>query len=161
MFSIRIIPGGLLRPQNITNYASRAVNEYQCENEKCSEFEQVVYLNHCFNRQKCDTIIDSRDSKTCPNGQYICPKCGACCSTENFRRRISNLNSTGGVVSKWIMNFVDNELGHWERQERYCYKCGNKMQKDENNGSYYCSSCNVIEGSQIDNVIPHGSDIPF
>jgi NADH pyrophosphatase NudC (nudix superfamily) len=59
------------------------------------------------------------------------------------------------------MNFVDNELGHWERQERYCYKCGNKMQKDENNGSYYCSSCNVIEGSQIDNVIPHGSDIPF
>lgn len=100
-----------------------------------------IYLNHCFNRTKCKSIIDSRDSKQCPNGQYICPECGGCCSTENFRNRISNLVMTGGFVSPWLENFVKSSLGHWERGEYFCYSCGAKMEIDDADGIMKCPKC--------------------
>ena len=130
--------GKLMRPTDITNFASRAVTEFSCENEYCQNQGYIVYLNHCFNKQKCKAIIDSRDSKQCPNEQYICPKCGACCSTENFRLRINNLHMTGGYISDRLRLFVDNNLGHWEKNEYFCYKCGKMI-----NNNRFCSDCNV------------------
>ena len=57
----------------------------------------------------------------------ICPECGACCSTQNFANRLANLRFTGGVISPWLENFVNSDLGHWEKKEFYCYKCGKKL----------------------------------
>lgn len=117
----------LMKPNDMSNFATRAVTEFSCANEECENFGKVVYLNHCFNRKNCNATIDSRDSKQCPNGQYICPECGACCSTQNFANRLSNLRLTGGAISPWLENFVNSDLGHWEKNEFYCYKCGNKL----------------------------------
>ena len=131
--------GKLMRPRTIGNFGTKAVTEFYCDNSNCENKGSIVYLNHCFNRPKCNATIDSRDSKTCPYNQYICPECGACCSTENFSNRISHLRTTGGVISSWLLNFVRQDLGHWEKSERYCFKCGNLMQKE--GYSYFCHEC--------------------
>ena len=133
--------GKLMRPLNITNFASHAVNQYQCVDEKCKGHGKIVYLNHCFNKQKCNATIDSRDSKQCPNEQYICPECGACCSTENFRRRINHLQMTGGEISRRLIDFVQYNLGHWEKNEYFCYKCGKPISNE--GGKLCCKECNV------------------
>jgi hypothetical protein len=134
--------GKIMKPVTLTNFAARAVNEYSCHNESCSQQNIPIYLNHCFNKSTCKTIIDSRETKQCPNEQYICPKCGACCSTQNFRNHIQHLKETGGYISRKLYHFVDNDLGHWEKEERFCYKCGKQMTKTDN--KYFCKDCNTI-----------------
>lgn len=133
--------GKLMKPLDITNFTSRAVTEFSCTNDSCKQIGFKVYLNHCFNKQKCNATIDSRDSKQCPNKQYICPECGACCSTQNFRLHIDHLHMTGGYIPEKLRLFVKNDLGHWEKQEYFCYKCGIPMQKL--NGHYVCPKCNT------------------
>lgn len=130
--------GRLMKATDLSNFAYTSVTQFQCVNEQCKNKGQTVYLNHCFNKPKCNTTIDSRDSKTCPNGQYICPECGACCSTENFKQRINNLKKTGGFISNRIIEFVRQDLGHWEKGVFFCYKCGMPL-----NGSAECKNCNV------------------
>lgn len=134
--------GKLMKPEDgITNFESRAVNSFSCANEDCQAHGFVVYLNHCFNKSKCKAIIDSRDSKQCSNGQYICPECGACCSTENFRLRLNHLEMTGGYKSPRLVNFVNSNLGHWEKHEFYCYKCGSQM--IDEGGTFKCPHCDT------------------
>lgn len=133
--------GKLLHPLNLSNFASMSVTEFTCDNNSCELNGQIIYLNHCFNKPKCNAIIDSRDSKQCPNGQYICPECGGCCSTVNFEQRISNLQIVGGTVSTWLSKFVQEKRGHWEKNELYCYKCGKKMILL--NEDYVCQDCKV------------------
>ncbi len=133
--------GKLMRPADISNFAGRAVNEFKCTTPDCKGKGSIIYLNHCFNKPKCNATIDSRDSKTCPNGQYICPECGGCCSTENFRNRLSYLNKNGGAISSWLINFVEHNLGHWEKGERFCFKCGSPMQNC--GGIYVCNNCKI------------------
>jgi len=58
---------------------------------------------------------------------------------ENFRLRISNLHMTGGYVSDRLRRFVEYDLGHWEKQECFCYKCGKPMNNP--NGNYLCNDC--------------------
>lgn len=130
--------GKLMKPKGITNFTTRAVTEFSCDNEQCKEHGKTVYLNHCFNKKKCNATIDSRDSKKCPNEQYICPECGACCSTENFKLRIQHLHTTGGYISERLIQFVENDLGHWEKGIYFCYKCGKQMNK-----SRECPDCGV------------------
>lgn len=130
--------GKLMKPAGgVSNFATRAVTEFSCDNPDCSNFGMTVYLNHCFNKRNCDATIDSRDSKKCPNGQYICPECGACCSTQNFANRLSNLQYTGGYISPWLVNFVRNDLGHWEKHQIFCYKCGTQLENGE------CPNCHI------------------
>ena len=74
----------------------------------------------------------------CPNEQYICPECGACCSTENFKLRIQHLHTTGGYISDRLVKFVENDLGHWEKGIYFCYKCGKQM-----NERRECPECGV------------------
>lgn len=59
-------------------------NYYACANPTCPELYNVVYLNYCFKCKK--GLIDSRDTKRCPNGWYICPTCLACCDDEQYER---------------------------------------------------------------------------
>ena len=136
--------GQLMRPEGVSNFAFRAVTQFSCVDENCKEYGNTVYLNHCFNTTKCNATIDSRDSKKCPNGQYICPDCGACCSTENFKRRIDNLRMTGGEISSHLMDFVNNNKGHWERDEYYCYKCGGRAVVED--GRLQCTVCGYSKG---------------
>lgn len=130
--------GKLMKPKGISNFATRAVTEFSCTNKECKEYGKSVYLNHCFNKKKCNATIDSRDSKTCPNEQYICPECGACCSTENFKVRIQHLHTTGGYISERLVKFVENDLGHWEKRMYFCYKCGKQMDECRE-----CPDCGV------------------
>lgn len=134
--------GKLMKPSDISNFTTRAVTEFSCSNDSCINKGFIVYLNHCFNKQKCNSTIDSRDSRQCPNGQYICPECGACCSTENFRLRINHLHMTGGYISDRLRLFVKNNLGHWEKKEYFCHKCGNPMQL-RSDGRHVCLNCGV------------------
>ena len=107
-------------------------------NDECSN-EEIVYLNHCFNKTKCKTIIDSRETNLCPNGQYIWPKCGACCSTEKFQIRLDNLHINGGIIKDGLVSFVNNKMGLWEKNQFFCYKCGKEMKN--NDGVFRCSDC--------------------
>ena len=36
--------------------------------------------------------------------------------------------------------FVENNLGHWEKHEYFCYKCGNSMQM-RSDGHRVCPNC--------------------
>lgn len=127
----------LMEPCEIGNFGEDAINQFKCINDYCKENEKIVYLNRCFNKKKCGQIIDSRDSKKCPNNMYICPDCGSCCSTDVFETRIHNLNSNGGHISRGIIDFVNHNLGHWEADRIFCYQCGLEMK----NG--VCSNCGL------------------
>ena len=145
--------GKLLKPISLSNFHKLAVTEFRCNNEDCAEFGKTVYLNHCFNTQKCNATIDSRDSKMCPNEQYICPECGACCSTNIFRRRIENHNITGGYITDRLLELVNGNKGHWEKGERYCYKCGSIMKNK--NGVFVCDNCDAHKAA-----IHHNQMVP-
>lgn len=136
--------GELLHPKDISNFATMSVTEFSCQNPNCTEKDVSVYLNHCFNRPKCTSIIDSRDSKKCPNGRYICPECGGCCSTKNEQNRLSNLHLTGGYIPQNLTTFIAHNLGHWEKEEFYCYACGSKMEFID--GENRCPACGATYG---------------
>jgi cold shock CspA family protein len=131
----------ILYPVESSNYAAYSVVRYSCENENCKEHHKVVYLNHCLNG-KCNSIIDSRDSKKCPNGLYICQNCGSCCSHGMFTRRLSNLEQTGGLIHDDLRLKVENKEGHLERAEYYCHSCG-KMMTETSTDTFECFDCNV------------------
>ncbi len=134
----------LMKPSNLGNYGYNAVHEFSCQNEACKEYNKMVYINHCFN---CNTIIDSRDSKQCPNNQYICPECGSCCSSEVFARRKEHLERTGGFVPQRLINFINYSQGHKEQNKCFCYKCGKPMTIERDRSSdkeiAICRECNV------------------
>jgi len=108
-----------LYPVKQSNFSFDRVNHFSCQNPNCGSFNSEVYINHCLN-SKCDSIIDSRDSKTCPNGWIICSYCFACCSTDKLNLRNTIRKSTGQNVS--------NKKGHDTLKEIYCFKCGSLME---------------------------------
>jgi cold shock CspA family protein len=132
----------ILHPLKLGNFGARNVTQFHCVNEKCNN-EEVVYLNNCLNG-KCKNIVDSRDSKTCPNGLYVCDKCGCCCSHAQMVRRYGNLKMTGGSIGKSFENSVSKKLGHLERMVFFCYKCGNNMENEgKNTTKLNCKNCKV------------------
>ncbi len=130
----------ILYPIETSNYAAYSVVNFRCENPAC-DHKDVIYLNHCLNK-KCNEIIDSRELKKCSNGLYICKTCGSCCSHIMQSKRLESLISTGGVIHESLRVIVNKKLGHLERGEFFCYKCGNKM-KEINPNIFFCPDCNV------------------
>ena len=130
----------LLSPVDTSNFAAHTVVRFCCENSNCGSHKKEVYLNHCLNGQ-CNAIIDSRTSKKCPNGLFICDSCGSCCSHDMLNRRLTNLRSTGGYIHQNLVLEVEDKLGHLERAEYYCYKCANQM-IETNQDVFECKSCN-------------------
>jgi len=123
----------ILYPVQSSHFAAYTVVKFCCENNVCSKHKEVVYLNHCLNG-KCNSIIDSRVSKKCPNGLYICETCGSCCSHSFFKRRKENLETADNFDNEqkvWIYNDTkrkfDNKLGHLERADYFCHKDGQQM----------------------------------
>lgn len=121
--------------------AAYSVTRFSCENQQCGQHHEVIYLNHCLNGQ-CLAIIDSRESKKCKNGLYICNTCGSCCSHAMFERRKNNLLKNNLPVHLDLKYKIDNNLGHLEKAEYFCYKCGQWMQ-ELSDTSYQCRDCNV------------------
>ena len=141
--------GFLLHPMHEANFAYYRVVRFHCVNTDCiksdkNNEENEIYLHHCLNG-KCNGIIDSRDSKKCPNGMYICSNeyCGCCCSNEMFKRVLNNLRSTGGYISQKLTLAVDKELGHLERGLHFCYDCGAQMALIAAD-TYKCITCNIV-----------------
>jgi cold shock CspA family protein len=138
----------ILYPIESSNFAAYTVTRFSCHNTNCSEHEKTVYLNHCLNG-KCNSIIDSRDSKKCSyhshsnfKGMYICGNCGSCCSHNMLSRRLENLRLSGGLIHQELEEKVNKELGHVERAEYYCYKCGNEA-KEYSSTLFRCDDCDV------------------
>lgn len=143
----------VLYPIESSNYNAYSVTRFICKNEKCNSKNNIVYLNHCLNG-KCKEIIDSRISKKCPNGRYICLKCGSCCSTNSFQRTQQNLNITGGSELEILQNLlINNKSGHLEKAEYFCYKCGQWMMEYSKN-LYKCNDCHVTyDISRYSNIL--------
>lgn len=123
-----------------SHFAAHTIVRFQCRNESCSNNDEI-YLNHCLNGQ-CNCIIDSRVSKRCDNGLFICDNCGSCCSHNMLERRLANLKLTGGYIHENLIKCVSDKLGHLERGEYFCYKCKAEMTEVEND-VFQCSNCNV------------------
>lgn len=134
----------VLYPVEDSHFANYRVTHFHCRNQNCSKHHQDVYLHHCLNG-KCNGIIDSRVSGKCPNGLYICSNeaCGSCCSTEMFKRRLNNLQTTGGYIHQNLDHAVNHNMGHLERGEYYCYICSDKMMKVGDN-EYQCRRCDIV-----------------
>lgn len=138
----------ILYPVENSHFAAYSVVRFHCVNSKCSNNTEI-YLNHCLNGQ-CNSIIDSRISKRCSNGLYICDHCGSCCSHEMLERRLKNLKATGGFIHPNLKMCVEEKLGHLERAEYFCYKCEKKMVETEHD-IFHCNNCDVIYDTSIYN----------
>lgn len=133
--------GNILYPSETSNYHGSLATTYVCKNEDCPSNEKEIYLNNCLNGQ-CNNIIDSRESKKCPNGWYICKECGSCCSTIAMDNRIKKLNKVGGKISDHLRKFIFEKKGHLEKAEYCCYNCGQFMIEVSNN-LYKCNDCGI------------------
>lgn len=140
----------ILYPTQTSHFAAHTVVRFCCENKQCSQHKNVIYLNNCLNG-KCNSIIDSRVSKKCTNGLYICETCGSCCSHSFFKRRKENLeiaDNFNNEQKRWIYNDTkrkyDNKLGHLERADYFCHKDGKKMKETETD-IFECSCGNKYD----------------
>lgn len=131
----------ILHPVDTSHFAAHTVVRFCCENDKCGQHKKEVYLNHCLNGQ-CNSIVDSRISKSCKNGLYICDNCGSCCSHSMLQRRLTNLQTTGGYIHQNLIKCVSEKLGHLERAEYFCHKCKGEMQEISTD-IFLCNTCNV------------------
>lgn len=138
----------LLNPAQHGWYTVNNVIRFNCINTKCNLQGREIYLNHCLNG-KCQSIIDNRVSKRCTNDVFICKDCGSCCSHEFFGRRLRSININDYLDNPkkvWAYNETkrkyDNNLGHLERAEYFCYKCRGEM-IETSSDVFQCSECNV------------------
>ena len=141
----------VLYPVEDSHFAYYRVVRFNCTNSKCSKYGEEIYLHHCLN-SKCNSIIDSRESKKCENGLYICSntECGCCCSHSMLSRRLSNLEQTGGYIHPQLQLAVNKKLGHLERGKHFCYNCGNAMES-VGNEVYQCNLCNITYSLSANN----------
>ncbi len=116
------------------------INYYGCLNPSCQEHGKLVYLNFCHHCKK--GLIDSRETKQCPNGWYICPSCLSCCDDDVYERLAQRYILSDKPIPERIE--LKRGKGHNDKGEYFCPQCGNAIEliKDEN-GSYYkgCRTC--------------------
>lgn len=140
--------GHILKPNKEGYYSYYRISNFICSNSQCDN-KQTVYLNHCLGAKKtaiksrCDNLIDSRDTVRCnyskhtpannyeKYGPYVCNLCGSCCSQKSLEKKHDEL-----IQRKWNMQpgldwKVRNKVGHLERGEIFCYKCGTEMINNE------------------------------
>ena len=127
-------------------------NYYECVNPTCAEVRHPVYLNFCFKCKK--GLIDSRDTKQCPNGWYICPSCLACCDNEQYERQAQRYILTNRPVPPRIQE--KRGKGHNDKGFYFCPKCGKLIQdiKDEYGNTFRgCIECNINFDAQPEEFI--------
>lgn len=159
----------LLHPIETSNFAAYNTTRFACVNKTCEKHNHEVYLTHCLNG-RCMRLIDSRDSKQCTNGMYICKHCTCCCSNQVYKRIANKLQSFGKSISSDLRYKIENKVGHLDKREHFCYKCGILM-VNEGEEVYECKTClyemdlskykfNSINGFQK-NSDDESEDLPF
>lgn len=112
------------------------INYYGCSNPECSQYKQLIYLNYCHTCKK--GVIDSRDTKQCPNGWYICPSCFSCCNDTLYERQEQLYVNLRKPIPSKISTFIGK--GHNDKGKYFCPSCGGIMEKKEK--IYSCNNCN-------------------
>lgn len=119
-------------------------NRYKCMSPNCTEYNVEVYLNYC---HKCKKgLIDSRDTKQCPNGLYICPDCGSCCSNSFFESMADRYRRQGKVIPAYISSKIGK--GHKDAGQVFCAKCGAEkklMQIAIGKNEIRCPKCEPVQ----------------
>lgn len=131
--------GHLMYPVKRDNFDRN--NYYSCINPTCSEYKKAVYLNYCYKCKK--GLIDSRNTKQCPNGWYICPTCLSCCDDKQFVRLTQRYEISHLPIPYHIQSKLDK--GHNNKGCYFCPTCGTKLDiicNSDNCFSAYCKSCN-------------------
>ena len=129
----------------------RGHTRFKCLLPSCSEYNKEVYLNYCHDCKK--GIIDSRDTKQCPNGLYICPSCNSCCSNAYFETMAERYRVQGLPVPAFVSRNMGN--GHKDQNMFFCSKCGaKKVDYIDNAGNHKwrCLACNPIEDPIYDEM---------
>ena len=122
---------------------SRGFNRYyyfSCVNPFCPEHGKSIYLNFCFRCKK--GLIDSRDTKQCPNNWYICPDCLSCCDDNMYARQVQLYILAGKPVPEKLNAMLGN--GHNDKNIFFCPNCGSQIliTKDEHNSEIkMCPHC--------------------
>lgn len=123
---------------------------FNCLNRKCAQYKNEIYLSQCNHCKK--GLIDSRDSKRCPNNWVICPECLSCCNDGLFQA-IYNNHLRNGFVPQQVKDNL--EKGHNNKDIFFCPKCGTQLEKitivsqDIRNGQAtdvektVCPTCNI------------------
>ena len=129
----------LFSAERITGF--NRYNYYGCINPSCVENRKLIYLNFCYSCKK--GLIDSRNSKQCPNGWYICPTCLSCCDDAQYERLAQRYVLSGRPVPDHIE--TKRGHGHNDKGEYFCPTCGNPIEIiTEESGYTYkgCRKCN-------------------
>lgn len=120
-------------PEGLSNYHYYSVTQFYCLNGDCSQYNKGIYLNHCFH-PGCVDIIDSRDSKQCENGRYICPSCASCCTDHEFDKAVRYKQINGGYLSSALIDCHRNHKGHNDKGVFFCHKCGSQLKVENHDG---------------------------
>lgn len=124
-------------------------NYYSCINPICPDVRIPVYLSYCY---KCKNgLIDSRDTKRCPNYWYICPTCLACCNDDLYERQVQRYRIVNRPVPERIAKMLKH--GHNDKGEYFCPYCGGPIEKvkDEhsNEDRQGCPRCHKEFGKSL------------
>lgn len=115
-------------------------NYYSCRNHDCKEFQQLIYLSYCFKCKK--GLIDSRDSKRCPNGWYICPDCLSCCDDAQYERQVQRYLVSNKPIPQRLLEMRGK--GHNDKNVYFCPQCGSRivLYQDEHGDFHHgCPQC--------------------
>ena len=133
-------------------------NYYSCINPTCSEAWKPVYLSYCYKCKK--GLIDSRDTKRCPNGWYICPcpTCLACCDDAQYERQAQRYILSNRPIPDRIKKMLGH--GHNDKGDYFCPNCGThiEMVQDEH-GNYFrgCPTCHQKFNEKPDDYLNYNA----
>ena len=129
--------GSLMFPVKGTTFNLH--NYYACNNQLCSLNTKSTYLNYCYN---CRGLIDSRDTKQCPNGWYICPNCLSCCNDKLIEKLIGKFVIAHKPIPLSLLNQIHK--GHNDKNKFFCSQCGTELIANNNhtiNADWICKTC--------------------
>ncbi len=115
-------------------------SNFTCENQLCTEHNKNVYLSYCYNCKR--GVIDSRDTKQCPNNWYICPTCLSCCDDNLIEKCIQKYIIIHKPIPLSLLAQRNN--GHNDKRKYFCPQCGTQLIANTNpniNADWLCQTC--------------------
>lgn len=138
----------VLFPKGVGTYGD--FHYFQCKLPQCKAYNTTVYITRCYSCKK--GIIDSRDSKACPNGLTICPECLSCCSDSMFENQTKKYINRKVPIPTWLTKKLGK--GHNDKNQYFCPKCGRLTEAVENKYDksivYRCNNCNITYKRETD-----------
>ena len=148
LFPVRFNPNN---PQNLE------YNRTQCLSPSCSQYRREVYLSFCHDCKK--GLIDSRDSKQCPNGLHICPECNSCCSNNFFQTMVDRRQRLGlPIPISWSRNLGQ---GHADRGMIFCHICGTQKVDVQSESGKLRGRCPICEPLPPAEEVPPPPQMPY